>query len=220
MKRLLAVVFVFSAGLATTAGSAGAAGECRSLPVCVPVAGPWVLSGANEVTFQLACPRKFVVGGLDADISERGIVVDFRGTLGAPVNPGITTSTSAVFLGRLVQPGTRTPSFRPWIGCIPGGGGQRAPTSVHAGPPASLRMTQLDVLPGIQSFVVHCPAKQRLAGATHAIAFYLPAPPSAQLAASVAVAQAVRGGKVYLAVRGAPELHGIHAIVQVDLLCA
>lgn len=220
MKRLLAVAFVSCAAVAATAGSGGAANECRSLPVCVPVAGPWVLAGAHEIEFQLACPRKFVVGGLDADISERGISVDFRGALGAPVNPGITTSTSAVFLGRLVRPGNRTPSFRPWIGCIPGGGGQRAPTSVRTGPPATLRVTQLDVVPGIQRFVMHCPAKQRLASATHAIAFYLPAPPSAQLAASVGVAQAIREGKVYLTVRGAPELHGIHAIVQVDLLCA
>ncbi|HET8893796.1 MAG TPA: hypothetical protein VFM96_06855 [Gaiellaceae bacterium] len=219
MKHFFVVAFVCCAALAATAGPVGAANECRSLPVCVPVVGPWVLTGAKEVEFQLACPRKFVVGGLDADISERGISVDFRGALGAPVNPGITTSTSAVFLGRLVQPGNRTPSFRPWIGCIPGGGGQRAPTSVRLGPPATRRVTQLDVLPGIQRFVVRCPAKQRLASATHAIAFYLPAPPSAQLAGSVAVAQAIRVGRVYLTVRGAPELHGIRAIVQVDLLC-
>ncbi|HVH50711.1 MAG TPA: hypothetical protein VM690_01070 [Gaiellaceae bacterium] len=220
MNRLIVIAFVTCAAIATTAGSAGAANECRSLPVCVPVAGPWVLTGAREVEFQLACPRKFVVGGLDADISERGISVDFRGALGAPVNPGITTSTSAVFLGRLVKPGNRTPSFRPWIGCIPGSGGQRAPTSVRVGPPATRRVTQLDVLPGIQRFVVRCPAKQQLASATHAIAFYLPAPPSAQLAASVGVAQAIRDGRVYVTVRGAPELHGLRAIVQVDLLCA
>lgn len=220
MKRLIAVVFACCAGLAATAGTAAAASECRNLPVCVPVAGPWVLTGANEVAFQLACPRKFVIGGLDADISERGITVDFRGRLGAPVNPGITTSTSAVFLGRLLRPGKRTPSFRPWIGCIPGGGGQRAPTAFRGEPPAGLRVTQLDVLPGVQRFVIRCPAKQRLASATHAIAFYLPAPPSAQLAGSVAVAQTIRGGKVYLTVRGAPELHGVRAIVQVDVLCA
>lgn len=220
MKQLLVMALVCCAAIAATAGSAGAAGECRTLPVCVPVAGPWVLAGAHEVEFQLACPRTFVVGGLDADISERGVIVDFRGTLGAPVNPGITTSTAAVFLGRLVKPGPRTPSFRPWIGCIPGSAGQRAPTSVRSGPAATLRMTQLDVLPGIQRFVVRCPAKERLANATHAVAFYLPAPPSAQLAAGVGVAQAIRDGKVYVTVRGAPGLHGIHAIVQVDLLCA
>ena len=220
MKRLVVIALACCAFVAATGESTSAANECRSLPVCVPVAGPWVLTGTNEVAFQLACPRKFVVGGLDADISEQGVNVEFRGRLGAPVNPGITTTTSAVFLGRLLRAGNRVPSFRPWIGCIPGGGGQRAPTSVRSQPAPALRTTQLDVLPGIQRFVVHCPAKQRLASATHAIAFYLPAPPSAQLAGSVAVAQAVRGDKVYLTVRGAPELHGIRAIVQVDLLCA
>jgi len=220
MKRLVAGIAVVCAAVAATAAPAGAGGECRSLPVCVRVAGPWVLTGVHEVEFELACPRKFVIGGLDADISERGIAVGFRGSLGAPVNPGITTSTSAVFLGRLVKPGDRTPSFRPRIGCIPGGAGQRAPTAVHAEPPGTLRVSQLTVLPGVQHFVARCPAKEQLAGATHAIAFYLPAPPSAQLAASVGVAQTIRGGRVYLTVRGAPELHGVHAIVQLDLICA
>jgi len=220
VKRLVVVALVASAAVAATAAPAGAGAECRSLPVCIPVAGPWVLTGAHEVEFQLACPRKFVIGGLDADISERGISVDFRGSLGAPVNPGITTSTSAVFLGRLVKAGRRTPSFRPRIGCIPGGAGQRVPTSLHAGPPGTRRVTQLTVLPGIQRYALRCPAKEQLAGATHAIAFYLPAPPSAQLAGSVGVAQSIRGGRVYVTVRGAPELHGIHAIVQVDLMCA
>ena len=120
MKRFLVVVAVCAA-VAVGAAPAGAGGECRSLPVCVPVAGPWVLTGTQEVAFQLGCPRKFVIGGLDADISARGIAVDFRGPLGAPVNPGITTSTSVVFLGRLVRAGGQTPSFRPRIGCIPGG---------------------------------------------------------------------------------------------------
>lgn len=219
MKRLLVVALLVAAAAASTAAAAGAGGECRSLPVCVRVAGPWVLTGVHEVEFELACPRKFVVGGLDADISSRGIAVDFRGTLGAPVNPGITTSSSVVFLGRLVSATNRTPSFRPRIGCIPGGAGQRLPTAVHAQPIAALRVTQLNVLPGIQRFALRCPAKQQLAGATHAIAFYVPAPPSAQLAASVSVQQTIRTDRVYITVRGAPELRGVHAIVQVDLVC-
>jgi hypothetical protein len=218
--RLAAIVSVLAAATAVAASSAGAGGECRSLPVCVPVAGPWVLTGTHEVEFQLACPRKFVIGGLDADISDRGIAVGFRGSLGAPVNPGITTSTSAVFLGRLVRGGAQAPSFRPRIGCIPGGGGQRVPTSVHATPPGVPRVTQIAVTPGVHHFILGCSGRQRLAGATHAIAFYLPAPPSAQLAASVRVEQAIRDGHVYMTVHGAPELQGIHAIVQVDLLCA
>ena len=218
MKRLVVVALVMCAA-AIAAAPAGAGAECRSLPVCVPVAGPWVLAGTHEVEFQLACPRKFVIGGLDADISVRDISIGFRGSLGAPINPGITTSTSVVFLARVLRPASRVPSFRPRIGCIPGSGGQRTPTAVGARAPGRTA-TALAVLPGIHHFVVHCPAKQRLAQATHAIAFYLAMPPSAQLAGSVSVAQSVRDGRVYVTVRGAPELHGVHAIVQVDLLCA
>ena len=75
--------------------------------VCVPVAGPWVVvpasTGENRarVEYQLTCPRGHVVGGLDARLSVRGIDVSFLGRLGSPVNPGITTSRSAVFLGHL-----------------------------------------------------------------------------------------------------------------------
>jgi len=220
VKRLVVLAAAACAAVLATAAPAVAGGECRSLPICVPVAGPWVLTGTHEVEFQLACPKKFVIGGLDADISMRGIAVGFRGTLGAPINPGITTTTSVVFLGRLVRPGSQVPSFRPRIGCIPGGGGQRVPTAVGVAPPGLPRMTQLTVLPGVQRFVFRCPAKQRLAGATHAIAFYLPAPPTAQLAGSVRVEQAISNGRVYVTVHGAPEIHSVRAIVQVDLLCA
>lgn len=217
--KLVVIACACAAAAVVAAAPASAGGECRSLAVCVPVVGPWVLAGTREVEFQIACPRKFVVGGLDADISVRGIAVSFRGGLGAPVNPGITTSTSAVFLGRLVRAGAQTPSFRPRIGCVPGSGGQRVPTSVHAAPAGTMRVTEISVAPGIRRLVVRCPAKQRLAAATHAIGFYLPAPPSAQLAGSVRVEQAIRNGRAYVTVHGAPEIGNVHAIVQVDLVC-
>ena len=41
-------------------------------------------------------------GGTDAELTNRALDVVFRATLGSPVNPGISTSKSAVFLGRLV----------------------------------------------------------------------------------------------------------------------
>ena len=89
---------------AIAAAPAGATNECHGLQVCVPIAGPWVLtSGGGEVQFQLACPKRYVVAGLDAELSTRALEVGFRGALGSPVNPGITTSTSAIFLGRLVR---------------------------------------------------------------------------------------------------------------------
>ena len=42
---------------AVAAAPAGATNECRGLQVCVPVAGPWVLAAPGEVQFQLACPK-------------------------------------------------------------------------------------------------------------------------------------------------------------------
>jgi hypothetical protein len=206
---------------AIAAAPAGATRECTGFPVCVPVVGPWVLTGAREVEFQLACPRKFVVAGLDAELSVRGIAVGFRGLLGTPVNPGITTSSSVVFLGRLVHGQAQAPSFRPHIGCIPGSGaGKRFPTEVRAVTPSLPVMTQIEVLAGNHSYVARCPARERLVGATHAIAFYMKAPPSPGLAATVRVEQAIRNGHVYVTVHGAPEIRGVRAVVQVDLLCA
>ncbi len=107
----LTTAIVAVAALAFGAGSAGAARECDGLQVCVPVAGPWVVvpasSGAPrpQVEFQLSCPRRYVVGGLDAELSHRAIDVTFLGRMGSPVNPGITTSRSAVFVASYV--GTR-----------------------------------------------------------------------------------------------------------------
>lgn len=221
MKRALIAVALVAAA-AFFAAPAGATRECSGFVVCVRVAGPWVLAGPREVEFQLACPQKFVVGGLDAELSERGIAVGFRGALGAPVNPGITTSSSVVFLGRLVRGGPQAASFRPHIGCVPASGsGKRFPTSIRAVAPSGLPvMTQISVFPGTRRYVAACPAHLRLASATHAIAFYTAAPPSAALAASVSVEQAVRSGRVYLVVHGATEIRSVHAVVQLDLVCA
>jgi hypothetical protein len=209
------------AAAAIAAAPAGATRECTGFPVCVRVVGPWVLTGPREVEFQLACPRKFVIAGLDAELSMRGIAVGFRGLLGTPVNPGITTSSSVVFLGRLVHGEGQAPSFRPHIGCIPGSGaGKRLPTAVHAVTPTLPVMTQIEVLAGSHGYVARCPARERLVDATHAIGFYMKAPPTPELAATVRVEQAIRNGRVYVTVHGAPEIRGVRAVVQVDLLCA
>jgi hypothetical protein len=222
VKRIaLAAVAV---GAAIAAAPAGATNECHGLQVCVPIAGPWVLAtGGGEIQFQLACPRRYVVAGLDAELSTRALEVGFRGALGAPVNPGITTSTSAVFLGRLVRGSDPAASFRPHIGCVPAAGtGQRVPTAFHAYPPArptAPRMTQIEVRAGTRAYVVLCPAGQQLANASHAIAFYTAAPPTAKLAASVHVTQTVRSGRVHVTVRAAKIVQSVRAVVQVDLLC-
>ena len=222
--RATVVLLAAAVCAAIAAAPAGATNECHGLQVCVPVAGPWVLAApGGEVQFQLACPKRYVVAGLDAELSTRALEVGFRGALGAPVNPGITTSTSAIFLGRLVRGSDPAASFRPHIGCVPAsGGGQRVPTAFHAYPPArptTPQMIQIDVRAGSRSYLETCPAGQQLASASHAIAFYTDAPPTAKLAASVHVTQTVRSGRVHVTVHAGPGVQSVRAVVQVDLLC-
>lgn len=217
MKACVAVLACIVAGFA--AASAGATNECRGLQVCVRVVGPWVVAGDGQVSFQLACPARFVVAGLDAELSRTGVDVTFRGSLGSPVNPGITTSRSAEFLARLLAAGAPA-TFRPHIGCVPASGsGQRFPTVVRPRPALAATAVQLDVRPGVHRFVERCPAGKRLTGATHAVGFYTATPPTAALVTSVAVAQHVSNGVVRLVVRAGP-LPGVRAVVQVDLGCA
>ncbi len=232
MRRLLAVwaLVVAVAALTVGAGPVGAASECDGLQVCVPVAGPWVVvpTGSavprSRAEYQLTCPRRYVVGGLDAELTHRAIDVGFLGALGSPVNPGITTSRSAVFVGSFVGRSTRAPSFRPHIGCMPAaGGGVRVPTAVAAFPPGRptvRRVRTVRVRPGSVTVVQACAARERLVGASHAFGFFTRRPPSPSLAASVSAKQAVRDGRVVVTVRGDAELGGVRAVVQVHAVCA
>ena len=232
MRRLLTLSSIVVAVAALTVGAApvGAANECDGLMVCVPVAGPWVVvpTGGSvprpRTEYQLTCPRRYVVGGLDAKLSHRAIDVGFLGTLGSPVNPGITTSRSAVFFGSFVGRSARAPSFRPHIGCMPAaGGGVRVPTAVAAFPPGrptTRRVRTVRVRPGSATVVQACRAGERLVGASHAVGFFTRRPPSESLAASVSATQAVRDGRVVVTVRGDAELGSVRAVVQVHAVCA
>jgi len=185
--------------------------------ICVPIAGPWVLAAPGQVEFQLTCPKNFIVGGLDAELTSRGIDIGFVGSLGSPVNPGVTTSKEAVFLGRLVRGNDPAPAFRPHIGCVPAsGGGARVPTAYHAfapGKPSLRRVTQLVVGAGGKRTVHRrCARGERLVSATHAVAFA--APPTAAEARAVHVTQSVAAGLVTLHVTS-----GTRTVVQLDLVC-
>jgi hypothetical protein len=141
------------------------------------------------------------------------------------VNPGITTSKEAVFLGRLVRGSDPAASFRPHIGCVPAsGGGQRTPTAYHAfkpGTPSIRHVTQIAVRPGgLRHYVGRCAPKEKLVAATHAIGFFGTTPPSVSLARSVHVAQRVASGSVELTIRAGHAIAGSRAVVQLDLLCA
>ena len=223
MTRAAAVV-VACVVAAVAAGSAGATSECRGLQVCVPVIGPWVVAPAGtQVSFQLACPQRFVVAGLDAELSRRGVDVTFRGMLGSPVNPGITTSTSAEFLGRLIATAPEA-TFRPHIGCVPAAGrGQRFPTAhrpIAPEPAIEPTVVQLTVTPGVHRYAPRCAAHKTLVGATHAVGFYTADPPPRSLIAKVHVTQTISEGSLHVTVRAGALPVVVNAIVQVDLVCA
>jgi hypothetical protein len=182
-----------------------------------------VVATTDGAEFQLDCPKRFIVGGLDAELSSRSIDIGFVGGMGGPVNPGVTTTGSAVFLGRFL--GARgAGSFRPHIGCIPAsGGGQRTPTAYNVFKPGKPSVRVVQVLAVIPAFTTHlaarCPAQARLVRATHAVAFYSETPPPAAIAQRVHVKQVVRNGTVRISAQGGAGIPD-HTIVQLDLTCA
>jgi hypothetical protein len=210
------------AGLA--ASPAFATRECKGFQTCVPIGGPWVVANTlARVQYQLECPKSFIVGGLDAEVSNRAVDVGFVGALGSPVNPGITTSKSALFLGRLVRGRDPVASFRPHIGCIPAsGGGQRVPTARRAQTPvkeSAVESTQFTITPGTYRYVAACARGERAISYTHALGFYAPQPPTLALVRAVHVGYAFRAGKVRVTVSGTQLAASTNAVVQIDLLC-
>jgi len=212
------------------AGPAGAANECDGLQVCVSVPGPWVVvstsTGSNRAVaeYQLTCPRGHIVGGVDARLSVRALDVQFLAKMGSPVNPGISTSRSAVFRGTYVGQSDRAATFKPFLGCMPAaGGGTRVPTSVTAfrpGEPVTRRVKTVRVRPGSTTVALRCLSSERLVGGTHAFAFATRNPPSASLVSSVSGTSVVGSSSVVVSVRGDAELAGVRALVQVQALCA
>ncbi len=231
MTRLRIVWAVVVAGAAlAVAAPAGGANECEGFMVCVPIAGPWVVaptstgSQRERVEWQMTCPRGHVAGGLDAQLSVRGIDVGFVGTLGSPVNPGISTARSVVFLGSYVGRADRAATFKPLVGCIPAaGGGARIPTAVSAFPPGrpvTRRVKTVRVRPGTTTVVQRCSRGERLVGGSHAFGFATRTAPSASLVEGVSVRQSVGGSSVTVRVQGDAELAGVRALVQVHALCS
>lgn len=229
MKKLL-VLAALCAALTAGSGPAQAADECDGLMVCVPVAGPWVVvpTAASfprpRVEYQLTCPRGYVVGGVDARLSDRAIDVTIIGRLGSPINPGITTSRSAVFVARYVGATARSPSFRPFVGCIPSSGGGRIPTAVGAvvkpGEPTIRRVTVARVRPGSTTVVSACRRNEFLVDVSHAFGFRRAQPPSSTIIGMVSGSRTVRGQRVLVTARGDAELGSIRTVVQVHAVCS
>jgi hypothetical protein len=230
MKRLL-VLAVALASVAATAAPAGATNECRGLQVCVKVRGPWVVVPAelgtarSGVQFQLSCPRGFIAGGLDAELSDRAIDLNFLGLLGSPVGPGTTTSRSVLFRGVYTGSSPRTTTFRPHLGCLPATGGGAGPVpyrKLQAFPPGqptirSVRTVRLRA--GSVHAIAACAAGERLISGWHAIGFDTASAPSAALLQSVSSKRSTQGNRVEVRVRSGIAVAGSHALVQVGAVC-
>ena len=208
----------------------GAVAPCRSRRTSAaasrsasPSPGPGSRRTRGQVEFQLACPKRFVVGGLDAELSSRGIEIGFVGSLGSPVNPGITTSAAAVFLGRLVRgqdPARELPpAHRLHTGS---GGGQRARPRTTPSRPAKPTVRQREDRSTFgrrdAHYVGSCPRTSGSLLATHAVAFYGERRRPRALAARPASPQrcvARRRRPTSRATRRA--IAGARAVVQLDL---
>ena len=230
MRRLAVFAVACLAVLAVGAAPAGATKECEGLMICVPRAGPWVVVPRSssvprpQARWQLACPKGYLVGGLDAELSHRAIDVTFVATLGSPVNPGVTTSHAAVFVGSYVGARAASPSFRPHIGCMPAAGsGGRVPTvfgAAGAGRPVTWRVKTVRVRPGSTSVSASCLRREHIVDAGYAFGFYLRKPPTASLIGDVGASLASRGKSVVAQVRGNAEIGAVRAFVQVQAGCA
>ena len=152
--KALAVLLVMAASvLALGAGSAGAARECDGLMVCVPVAGPWVVvptgSGVPrpEVQFNLSCPRNYVVGGVDAELSQRGIDVVLPRPPRQPREPGDHHGARGR-LRRLVHGRERPPADVPAAHRLHPGERRRRPGADRGGRRSARRACDAPRAPG------------------------------------------------------------------------
>lgn len=232
MRRLVLLLVLGSAALlAVGARPAAATNECRGLMICVRVPGPWVVvprsrsAPRRQVQFLLSCPRGYVIGGLDAELTDRGIDLTFLGKLGSPVGPGTTTSRSAVFVASYAGSASAAPSFRPHLGCLPATGGGSGPVPyrpnpvVPPGDPTVRRVRTARLHPGTVRATQACGRGEVLVGGWNAVAFFSSRPPLPEMVTAVATRQTIRGGRVSVVATSGVALFGARAIVQVGAVC-
>ena len=225
MKLVLALALVVAAAVALP-GAARATDECNGLDVCISVPGPWVVvpgspaGRARTVEYQLSCPRGSIVGGLDAVLGDRGLSVRFLGTLGSPVNPGITTAQSVVFVATYAR--RAVTSFRPLVGCIPAsGGGGRSTTAVPQVRPPERRVRTALVPEGSRRASAVCRAGERLVGSSAVVAFRGRREPTASALAGVGASVRERGRAAVATARRSAAVPSVRRVeVQVHALCA
>jgi hypothetical protein len=202
--RALGVLAAAAAVVAVLAApSAQAADECRGLPVCIPVAGPWVVIPATsspndrypQRSWRMKCPEGSIVAGVDARLTNRAVDMTFSGLLGSPVNPGITTRDEVVFTGTYTGNARRPTGFRPFIGCVPAAGGGRIPTAVKPGSPTKLRVRTI-LFKTTASAAQSCSRGERLISSTHAVALRSGREPGIAQLAGVRSELVVEGGRL------------------------
>ncbi len=224
MRALLALVVLVLAAVVAPVG--GATNECRGIQQCIRVAGPWVVVPAHaSARYLLSCPKgRSVVGGLDAQVTSRAVHVGFGGRLGAPVQPGVTTTRYAFF--RAVSTSSRLQAFQPLLGCIPTqGGGGRSTVSASVSPPGpsvELRAHIVVVGPASVRFgTVACRSQEQLTDSWQAIAFRTAKPPQLANARYVHVQRIVSGRRATVTASSTDALSiDAHAVVQVGVECA
>ncbi len=229
MKRVLLILALAFVPLAF-AGEAQATNECRGLDVCISVPGPWVAvpaapaTGMTTTYFQMTCPKGSIAGGLDAILGDRTLDVTFLGKLGSPVNPGITTSRSVVFVATYAR-GAST-AFQPILGCIPtSGGGGRSTTAYHPVvvklQPVLRRVHSITLRGSSKQVTASCRGGERLVGWSSATGLRTKRQPAAGALNGVRVATRRDGNAVVVrATRSAAVPRGVRVVVQVHLLCA
>ena len=226
MRAALLAVVAALAAAAAFAPAGSATNECHGIPSCIRVPGPWVIVPAHGTAeYLLTCPGgRSVVGGLDAQATSRDVRVSFDGRLGAPVQPGQTTTRYAFF--RAVSVSGKTQAFQPLLGCIPtqGGGGRSTVSArvVPVGQSLEYRSRIVVVGPGDVKFGrVACQKTEKLVGAWHAVAFRTKQPPNLANVALVSAHRAIVGKKVVVTASSTDALSpDAHAIVQVGAECA
>jgi hypothetical protein len=225
--------------LGVAAESASAADECRGLPVCLPVAGPWVVIPApapgertSTVTWELRCPlRGYIVAGVDARLGDAAIDVSFRGENGAPVAPGITTGRSVFFTATYAGTVSKRTVFRPFAGCVPtqGGGGRaqtvhvpRTPAAVRPGRPIERVVTRARFGAGAtRTAAAVCQRGDRLVGSSHAFGFHSRLEPGRSLLGLADASHVERGTRAVGRGTASPALPGgMQVELQVHALCA
>jgi hypothetical protein len=234
VKRLLALGVLLVAVIGASAAPAQAPPRvCEGLTICSPVAGPWVVVPAPvppartaSAVWQLGCPNGFV-GGLDARVANPWVEVRFPGYMGSPVNPGITTRMTTVFLATSVGPPGRPSSFIPFIGCVPAEGGPRTPTGVgSAATPQQLgagpivrRVRVVEVRrPRVRAGLA-CARGQRLVGSEASVGIYTALHPTPRQLAKVQLTKELIKDHVWITVTRGDLSSRIPVQVQIHALC-